>query len=64
MTIMPNSNAIATQLINSDTTTRQMTTDPVHAVPQSMVEEKTVEANAAAIKTIDEMHGSLLDIKG
>jgi hypothetical protein len=64
MTIMPNSNAIATQLINSDATTRQMTTDPVRAVPQNMVEQKTVEANATAIKAIDEMHGSLLDIKG
>ncbi|MMZ65975.1 hypothetical protein D1872_284230 [compost metagenome] len=64
MTIVPNTNAIATQLVNSDTTTRQMTTDPVRAIPESMVQEKSVEANVTAIKAIDEMHGSLLDIKG
>lgn len=64
MTIVPNTNAIATQLVNSDTTTRQMTTDPTRAIPESMVQEKSVEANATAIKAIDEMHGSLLDIKG
>ncbi len=63
MQITPNLNAIAIQMVNSDTTTRQMSTDPTRAIPQSMVEEKTVEANTAAIKSIDEMYGSLLDIK-
>jgi len=64
MNITANTNAIATQLVNTDLTTRQMTTDPVKAIVSQDVAAKTVDANAAAIKTIDAMHGSLLDIKG
>ena len=64
MNITSNVNAIATQLVNTDLTTRQMTTDPAKASVSQDVAEKTIDANAAAIKTIDEMHGSLLDIKG
>ncbi len=61
---MPNVNAIATQLVNSDTTTRQMTTDPIKAVPDMLTQQESVDANAAAIKTVDQMQGTLLDIKG
>ena len=64
MTIAPNINAISTQVLNTDTTTRQMTTDPTKAVVGQITASETVDANAAAIKTVDKMHGSLLDIKG
>ena len=64
MTISPNINAISTQVLNTDTTTRQMATDPTKAIVGQMTASQTVDANAAAIKTVDKMHGSLLDIKG
>jgi len=64
MNITANTNAIATQLVNTDLTTRQMTTDPVKTIVSQDIAAKTVDVNAAAIKTIDAMHGSLLDIKG
>lgn len=63
MNIMPNTNAITTQLVNTDITTRQMTTEPTKAITEQIGSQKTVEANASAIKTGDEMIGSLLDIK-
>jgi hypothetical protein len=64
MNITPNVNAISTQIINTDATTRQMTTDPTKAIVAQTVASESVSANVAAVKAQDEMHGSLLDIKG
>ncbi len=63
MNIMPNIEAIATQLVNMDTTTRVMVTDPTQAIAEQTVAANTVEANTTAVQTQDEMVGSLLNIK-